>query len=375
MLSGRTKSFKDLYNEVIITERCNRCGGCVSFCSANNLGALEFGEDGYPRFADQSKCLEGGLCYLLCPQIGILDEDIKDTYKWKYPQGNWEEIFSSRSTDANILKAATDGGVVSSLLNYMLDNHIIDGAIVSHNDLGVRTPTIAYTRDDVINAAGSFFTEAFHLDKLGDIYASKYQVISVINEITTRERNVKKLALVGTPCQIHTIRKMQELNIVPSDLIIFTIGLFCMQCFTLEDLVKRDFAAKHNINIEDIEKVNIKEKLILQMKSGITINIPLTEIEQIARPACLACSDFANDYSDISAGGLGSDDGYTTIMVRSTIGREVYSGALNKGYIENAGDEPLFQNNTDNKKIKKLIHEYAEKKHQRAQRHDTIKKS
>ncbi|MDP8210154.1 MAG: Coenzyme F420 hydrogenase/dehydrogenase, beta subunit C-terminal domain, partial [Candidatus Stygibacter australis] len=116
-------------------------------------------------------------------------------------------------------------------------------------------------------------------------------------------------------------------------------------------------------------------KLILQMKSGITINIPLTEIEQIARPACLACSDFANDYSDISAGGLGSDDGYTTIMVRSTIGREVYSGALNKGYIENAGDEPLFQNNTDNKKIKKLIHEYAEKKYQRAQRHGTIKKN
>ncbi|MCF7918396.1 MAG: Coenzyme F420 hydrogenase/dehydrogenase, beta subunit C-terminal domain [Candidatus Cloacimonetes bacterium] len=367
MLSGRSLSFEGLYNEIIKTELCTRCGGCVSFCSANNLGALEFGEDGYPRFADQSKCLEGGLCYLLCPQTGILDEEIKFTHKWKYPQGNWEKIFSSRSTDANILAAATDGGVVSSLLTYMLDNHIIDGAIVSHNDQGVRTPTIAYNREDVINAAGSFFTEAFHLDKLGDIYASKYQVISVINKITTKDRNVKKLAMVGTPCQINTIRKMQELNIVPSDLIIFTIGLFCMQCFTLEDLLKRDFAAKHSINIEDIEKVNIKEKLILQMKSGITINIPLAEIAQIARPACLSCSDFSNDYSDISAGGLGSDDGYTTIVVRSTIGREVYSGALNQGYIENSGGGFLFQDGADNKKIQTLIHDFAEKKYQRSQ--------
>ena len=37
---------------------------------------------------------------------------------------------------------------------------------------------------------------------------------------------MKKLAIVGTPCQIETIRKMQVLNIVPSDMIIFTIGLF-----------------------------------------------------------------------------------------------------------------------------------------------------
>ena len=166
---------------------------------------------------------------------------------------------------------------------------------------------------------------------MGNVYSSCFPVIKVIKESV--DKDMKRLALVGTPCQIKAIRKMQVMNIVPSHLIVFTIGLFCMQCFTLEDLMKQNFAQKHNIKIEDVEKVNIKDKLILHMKSGLKIQIPLEEVEQIAHDACLACSDFANDYADISAGGLGSDNGYTSIIVRNSIGKQVYSEALYKEYM------------------------------------------
>ncbi|MCD4818764.1 MAG: Coenzyme F420 hydrogenase/dehydrogenase, beta subunit C-terminal domain [Candidatus Cloacimonetes bacterium] len=140
-----------------------------------------------------------------------------------------------------------------------------------------------------------------------------------------------------------------------------------MQCFTVEDLAKKDFAKKHNINIEDIEKINIKDKLQLHLKSGISIQIPLSEIEQIARPACIACGDFANDFADISVGGLGSDDGYTTVMVRNSIGKQVYSEALYKGYIHNKSKCSHYHDKEEKNELVSLIKDFASRKRIRAE--------
>ena len=370
MLQEKILSFDNLLAEVINLNLCNRCGGCVSFCSANGISALKIGKNGYPEYADKEKCMEGGICYLICPKTVELEEEINDKYNWKYPIGQWQDIFSARSTDAVIKEAATDGGVVTSLLLYMLENHIVDGAIVSQKtDCGGRMPMVAKNRAELLEAAGSFWSEATHLDKLGDAYTSCFPVIKIIKEYA--EKNMKKLALVGTPCQIKAIRKMQALEIVPAHLVVFTIGLFCMQCFTLEDLVKQNFAKKHNIKIKDVEKVNIKDKLILHMKSGLKIHIPLEEVEEIAREACLACPDFVNDYADISAGGLGSEDGYTSVIVRNSAGKQVYSEALYKGYVENSGASIIAKKDRDHKLIN-IIEDFAIKKRIRYEQHPHV---
>ena len=367
MLTNRTISFENLLKEVVDKNLCNRCGGCVSFCSANGISALKIGKDGYPEYLDKDKCMEGGICYLICPKTVELEEEISEKYNWKYPIGQWQDIFSARSTDSVIREAATDGGVVSSLLLYMLENNVIDGAIVSRKTENCgRIPMIAKNRAELLEAAGSFWSEATHLDELGNIYSSCFPVIKVINE--SAGKNMKKLALVGTPCQIKAIRKMQALEIVPSHLVVFTIGLFCMQCFNLEDLVKQEFAKKHNILIEDVEKVNIKDKLILHMKTGLKIHIPLEEVEEIAREACLACSDFANDFADISAGGLGSEDGYTSVIVRNSLGKQIYSEALYKGYVENSGASIIAKKDQDHKLIN-IIKDFAIKKRIRHEKH------
>lgn len=358
-------SFNNLLTEVIGKDLCNRCGGCVSFCSANGINALEIGEDGYPKYSDQEKCLEGGICYLICPQTKRLEEELKQKFDAKFPIGNWVDVFSARSTDENIIKVATDGGVVTSLLSYMLEHDKIDGAIVSKR-IGAcgKGPTIATSKEELLGTAGSYFSEALHLDKLGSEYKSCFPVLKVIQE--SAKKNMKKLALVGTPCQIKAIRKMQLMNIVPADMVIFTIGLFCLQCFTLEDLAKKEFAKIHNINMDDIVKVNIKDKLILTMKSGICIQVPLDIIEKIARPACIACDDFSNDYADISVGGIGSDEGFTTTLIRNSLGREIYSNALYKGYIENK-HEKCMHDKVDENYLINIIKEFAIRKKARAE--------
>ncbi|MCK4307788.1 Coenzyme F420 hydrogenase/dehydrogenase, beta subunit C-terminal domain [candidate division WOR-3 bacterium] len=357
-------SFDNLKQKVIEKGLCNRCGGCVSFCSADRIGALEIGEDGFPRYADKEKCLECGICYLICPQTHILKEEVEDEFGWKAPIGLYQDIFSARATDKNILKVATDGGVVTSLLSYMLENNLIDGAVVSKKTgLFSRKSIIATSHDELIQAAGSQFSEANHLEKMGAEYTTFVPTIPIIRELAPK--TPLRLAVVGTPCQIQAIKKMQVLRILPSDVIIFTIGLFCMQSFALDDLMKRKFARKHRINLKGIVKLNVKEDFIITMDSERTVHIPLEEIEEIARPACLACKDFANDYADISVGGLGSPDGYTTVLTRTVTGQRIYTEALHKDYIENKkGNSQLIS--VEKSKTLSLIEAFAERKRKRA---------
>jgi len=65
------------------------------------------------------------------------------------------------------------------------------------------------------------------------------------------------------------------------------------------------------------------------------------------RPACNACNDFTNIYADISFGGLGSSDKYTTVIPRTEKGRRIFSQVIESGAISCA--------NLDTNKKSKMI--------------------
>ena len=351
-------SFDHLHKEVIDRGTCGRCGGCVSFCTANRIGALEIGEDGFPRYKKEAECLECGLCYLICPQTIQLNDALKDEFRWKAPIGYVEDLHSLRATNKEIQEVATDGGVVTALLSHMLKNNLIDGAVVSKRDgLFNRQSVVATTSEELFKAAGSTFSEALHLDKMGSEYTSCAPVVKTIHEYSQTRKKLNKLAVVGTPCQIDAVRKMQVLNILPSDNIQFTIGLFCMQCFSMERLINSHFLEIHKIKLENIRKMNVKEDFYLHMKTGEIIHIPLKEVESIARPACLACERFSNDFADISVGGLGSPEGVTTVLVRSINGKRMIADALSEGGIEKIS--------CDKENVLSLVKKFAEFKKNR----------
>jgi len=357
-------SFDDLLSDVINKGLCNKCGACVSFCTANQIGAIEMCgcEDNLPRYVDPDKCFKCGICYLICPQTRELNEDVREEFGWSAPVGQFRDILSAQATDEKIREVATDGGVVTALLSHMLENKIIDGAIVSkRTGLFNREPEIATTREGLIQAAGSQFSEASHLDEMGKEYSTYVPILPAVRMFGPK-RSIR-LAVVGTPCQIMAIRKMQVLNILPSDIIFFTIGLFCMQCFAFDNLMEKGLIKKYQINPEDILKVNVKEDFRLKMKSGVTIHIPFEEIEDIARPACLACRDFANDFADISVGGLGSPEGYTTSMIRTTLAKRIFTEAVNGGYIKTAA-----MSEAEKAGLLSLVETFVEKKRERAER-------
>jgi coenzyme F420 hydrogenase subunit beta len=324
-------SFRTLNREVVETGICAACYGCVSFCTANELNVLAIEKD-KPVYCDEKNCLEDGICYLICPRTPDLDKSLETKFQFREPIGFYTSLRSLRTTNEDIASVCCDGGVVTSLLKFLLDAKKIDGAVLSRKESPWNNePIIATKFEDLLECAGSSLAQSRSVADLGDLttYAPIFSGLKGSNML-----DLTKLAVVGTPCQISTIRKMQLLRIVPSHMIRFTIGLFCYENFLMHNKGRKYFAGKIGAKLEDIDKINLKDDFIIRMKDGRVVHIDLDDLSPIVRSACLACTDFSNYTADISVGGLGSADGYTTTLVRSRASQRLINQAISQGYLK-----------------------------------------
>jgi coenzyme F420 hydrogenase subunit beta len=360
--SAVTKTFEDLVIEVHEKGLCGECGGCVSFCSAGEIKAIEMSESGPPKYVNKDKCLKCGICYFVCPQTHVLNEQLNKKFNYDPPIGNQLKVASCHTTSKDIRNRATDGGAVTAILSYLLNNKLIDGAIVCKREGPFnRSSFLATSKEDLIEAAGSHFdfsSQVIGLEKYNTFIPANIALKKV------RSSDLLNIAVVGTPCQINSIRKMQELSILPAHIVKYTLGLFCYLNFSFDDKDRKKLEKKFNFSFTDVDSMNVRENLILYLKDGNRLNIPFPELHELVRPACYACPDFSNIYADISFGGLGSPENLTTAIIRTKIGEKVYNDALNKGYIK----EPLELNRPNNKmEILAKIKEWSNKKLERAE--------
>ena len=321
------KTFKDLIEEVHDKGICQECGGCVSFCSSVDYNVIGFKEPySPPVYINKDNCLECGICYYLCPQTHILDDDLNKTYNFSdfasMPLGYFKDILSCQTTDPEFLKYGTDGGVVNTIINYLLEKKVIDGAIVAkYKSPFSRESMFADGKVDLINASGTKLEISSQLDEI-QRFCTYTRSIPKLNHY-----KFKKLAIVGTPCQIYTIRCMQNLGVTPSEYIEICLGLFCYHNFLFEKTQIEKFEKTFNLKFENIKKINIKEDLILKLQENQskekTIHIPFDQLTDYIRPPCHSCTDFTNIYADISFGGLGSPEKYTTVIPRTEKGKKL----------------------------------------------------
>jgi coenzyme F420 hydrogenase subunit beta len=335
------KTFDDLIQEVIDPGLCHRCGACVAFCSSINYGALELDSEGKPGYADKDKCIEGGLCYLICPEIEELNEETRQLAGWTAPIGRVADISIARSTDSAIRHSATDGGVVTALLVHLLRKGQIDSAVVAKQVAPYqRRSFLAATEEEIRSAAGFSFDAACGIKSVSDHYSNFYRV-GDFNPLNNQ--GFRRVAFVGTPCQIQALRKMQTLNIYPSDAVKYCLGLFCSGSFICGEKEREKIAQIGCFQWEQVYRVNIKENLIIHLKSGEALTIRLSDLKFMKRRACNFCVDYSSEYADISFGGLGAEEGWTTVIVRSPLGASIFSEAKYRAIEESrqTGHPPL----------------------------------
>ena len=69
------------------------------------------------------------------------------------------------------------------------------------------------------------------------------------------------------------------------------------------------------------------------MLNETTKSFPLHDLDAYRSSSCKFCTDLTAENPDISFGGVGSPQGWTTVLARSGIGYEIFNEAVDSGYI------------------------------------------
>ncbi|MFM9084021.1 MAG: Coenzyme F420 hydrogenase/dehydrogenase, beta subunit C-terminal domain [Actinomycetota bacterium] len=329
-----TAQWKELYEEVIETGLCTGCAGCVVTCPHDVIG-YEHEEGKYKPFHIEeelglSNCIHGEkgctTCTRACPRfrswesaanLHLFGRERKDDEM----AGIWEQLLLTRATDKTTHDKGQDGGFVSAMLVWLLDNGYIDGALVSgveDDDAWKAKPVVVRTRDEVLATAGSRYTYCANPLALRD----------------AKEMGLSRLALVGMGCQTSSPPVMWDRKAGKvSKPFQFTIGLLCSKTF--DDAIFHElFEAKYGLKKQDMVKMNIKGVFQIWMKDGSYHEIDLKECHQWTRTGCKTCPDFAAEHSDIATGGIGKDNDWTLTIVRTKLGVEVIERMIRDGVIE-----------------------------------------
>lgn len=139
-----------------------------------------------------------------------------------------------------------------------------------------------------------------------------------------------KIAMVGTPCEIMAASKLQYYTDSPIDV---KLGLFCMENFSYKYF--ESLLSEYGLKMEDIEKFQIEKGFVfLLLKTKETVKIPLSVAKRIIRKNCNICVELTSETSDISIGSIGSEDGWSTLIIRTEKGEEIVNGAIKQEFIK-----------------------------------------
>ena len=303
-----------LQTDVLGMDLCSGCGACVGLCPyvTSFLG----------RTVVLDQCnLEEGRCFFFCPRteldLDVLSRNLMGIPYGKGEIGTYRGAYSSRATETGTYQA---GGTVTALLEYLFDKQMIDAAALTSMAGVLPMADVVTDTEGVRRAAGSKYSAA--------------PTLSALNRAASDGH--RKMAVVGTPCQVTATAKMRSTGGVernPGDAVAYVIGLFCTWALDYRKL----FAyLSGRIDIADITGFDIPpppaERFVAKTKNG-DISFPLSEIRPLVKESCKTCIDMTSEFADISVGVCEDDPSHNLLIVRTKQGEDLISGAAESGAI------------------------------------------
>lgn len=169
---------------------CVGCGICKGICSTNAIN-LKVSNGIFTVNFDYSRCVECNLCINVCPALHNFYRKKPTTYD---VLGRIEKIFFGYSTDNSIRYNAASGGVITSLILYLLRKKIVDKVFVTKMDGFTATSFLTNNENDVVSAQGSIYFKTFSL--------------RILNKLLSNLKKGKRICVVCLPCQITVLKKV-----------------------------------------------------------------------------------------------------------------------------------------------------------------------
>jgi len=198
-----------------------------------------------------------------------------------------------------------DGGVVTSLLLKGFREGLFDSAIVVRRIDGYNAQAIvAQNAEDVMASKGTKYL--------------KVNVTKKLRELVSQGK--KHMAIVCTPCEAKAARKIQQT--ISQDCKVTVIGLFCFEAFNSAKL-KEELKTRLVIDLDRVEKTQVRQGKFIATVEDREVSCRVKDLDGASEVACRFCDDFTSRLADVSVGSVGSKPGYSTVIVRSPIGKQL----------------------------------------------------
>jgi coenzyme F420 hydrogenase subunit beta len=323
--------------DVIRHDLCNRCGSCAGLSAGRIVFSDRTGRC-VPVIREPLDGPTSRLVWQACSGKGFDFPGHRlsvfgDAGGHPYI-GHYRDIHIGFSTDPQIRLNSASGGIISSILTWLLEKKMIDGAVVlgmSEDEPWLARPFIATTREEILQAA-----------------QSKY-IIAPVNEILPEiGRFEGNLAYVGLPGQVQSIRLLQQMDHPWVRPIRYIFGPFYGNTlhFSSVNSFLRSFGIRDHTLIRKLyfRYGEWPGKMRVELNDGRVFELPKFHANYLIPfhilKNSLLCTDLTNEYTDISGGDAWAPvyeergKGYSMVVTRSETGEEIIKKMLAEGRLE-----------------------------------------
>jgi coenzyme F420 hydrogenase subunit beta len=314
---------KRMEREVWALDRCAGCGLCVATCSK---GMLYWDEDlQHPAREVRTKRI--GLTEIPLDTCTFCQVFCEETCPRLH---EWEELPALQVLSARAAGPVESGepmDVIRALLIANLSAGALDGVVASDMDGWALEPR-ARVMTTVEELAENLAVQGLWVP-----------VLDVLNE-AVYERKLRSIAVVGTPCAseaVRTLRASENERLSPyKEALRLSVAVFCTGVY-YPGPVSQFLEDTLGVSSREVKRVYVSPRdsdLRVVLWDGSEKKAPLSKIEGYTRPGCAVCDDLLGESADVAVGKVGAKEGYSTLIVRSEVGRQCLRNALDLGLLE-----------------------------------------
>ena len=334
--------------DVVDWRLCLGCGACAYICPESKITLFDFTDEGIRPVIEDGNCADCRDCLEVCPAVrSDFRQDAGGTKDSAYApdfQADWGPvtgIWEGYATDSEIRYKGSSGGALTALSAYCLEQLGMHGAlqIAADPENPLRNLTrLSRSRAELLAAAGS-----------------RYAPACVGNGLGLVEQAPAPCVIIGKPAEISALRNARAMRQRLDHNVGVTLSFFCAESPATRGtlaLLDRLGASPEQVGELRYRGYGWPGHFAPVLRGEIKPFKRLTYREswaflQAHRPWSVhQWPDGSGELADISCGDPwyeepdGRNPGFSLVVARTALGREIVEGAIRAGYLELSVAEP-----------------------------------